>query len=211
MTNTPPTDELITVREFAQRLGYKPHYGSELKKTGRLVMADDGKHCHYQASLERFNASRDPSKAGVAARHAAKRAAAAAPEVANPPPPPPTTPEEAEGEAPSLPQYDFQNAKAKREHWAAEREYIAFMREAGELIDLAEHRAALADLGATVRTKLEAWAPTLAPQLAGQDEAAVRTTLADQVEHFLRELVASVRSHSKEPEASADSPESPSP
>ena len=66
-------DEIITVRDFAVRQGYRATYGHELAKTGRLVMAPDGKRCLYRASLERFDASKDPSKQGVAARHAAAR------------------------------------------------------------------------------------------------------------------------------------------
>ena len=186
-------DELVTPREFATRQGYKPHYGNELSKKGRLVMAPDGKHCLYQASLERFEASRDHSKAGVVARHAAARAAE-----------PVDHPLDVYGEDHSdVPLYDFQGAKAKREHWAAEREHVAFMREAGELIELAVHRAAMADLGAIVRTMLEAWAPMLAPQLAGRDEAGVRTLLAEQVDIFLRDISAAVRRHSKEDGAAA--------
>ena len=54
---------------------------------------------------------------------------------------------------------------------------------------------ALADLGATVRAKLEAWASVLAPQLAGRDEGGVRAVIADQVELLLRELADAARKH----------------
>ena len=55
--------------------------------------------------------------------------------------------------------------------------------------------AALADLGATVRAKLEAWASVLPPQLAGRDEGGVRAVIADQVELLLRELADAARKH----------------
>ena len=181
--------EQLTPRQFAERLGYKPHYGNQLKKDGRLVMAPDGKHVLLAESHARFEATKDPSRAGVAARHAQARAKA--------PEPAPEKTDETDDSADweSAPRYDFQNAKAKREHWAAEREHAAFRKEAGELIELSDHVAALADLGATVRAKLEAWASVLAPQLAGRDEGGVRAVIADQVELLLRELADVARKH----------------
>lgn len=173
-------DEIISVREFAVREGYKPNYGHELAKTGRLVMAPDGKHCLARASHERFNASKDPSKQGVADRHAAARAAAASV---------PQAPADTGQDKPDdVALYDFQNAKAKREHWAAEREHASFRKEAGELMERGDVVAAFADAGATVRSRLESLSSTLAPQLAGRDEGAIRAMLADQVEQVLREL-----------------------
>ena len=185
--------EQLTPRQFAERLGYKPHYGNQLKKDGRLVMAPDGKHVLLAESLARFGATKDPSRAGVAARHAQARAQAV------PLPGESTGKTQAETEETAdwadAPRYDFQNAKAKREYWAAEREHAAYRKDAGELIDLADHVAALADLGATVRAKLEAWASVLPPQLAGRDEGGVRAVIADQVELLLRELADAARKH----------------
>lgn len=185
--------EQLTPRQFAERLGYRPHYGNQLLKDGRLVLAPDGKNVLLAESLERFEATRDPSRAGVAARHAQARAQTL-PQAAAPAP---ETPEETDDNADwtGAPRYDFQNAKAKREHWAAEREHAAFRKEAGELIELADHVAALADIGASVRAKLEAWASVLPPQLAMRDEAAVRAVIADQVEQLLRELADAARKH----------------
>lgn len=186
------TPETLTPREFAARLGYKPHYGNQLAKDGRLVFAPDGKRVLVQESIARFEATKDPSRQGVADRHAQGRAAAqAAPAV-----PPADPDDEAGGDSGGdVPMYDFHNAKAKREHWAAEREHAAFRKDAGELIELTTHIAAMADVGATVRSKLEAWASTLPPQLAGRDEAAVRATLADQVELLLRALADRMQRH----------------
>lgn len=186
------TPDTLTPREFAERLGYKPHYGNQLAKDGRLVFAPDGKRVLVQESIARFEATKDPSRQGVADRHAQGRAAAqAAPAV-----PPADPDDEAGGDSGGdVPMYDFHNAKAKREHWAAEREHAAFRKDAGELIELTTHIAAMADVGATVRSKLEAWASTLPPQLAGRDEAAVRATLADQVELLLRALADRMQRH----------------
>ena len=187
-------DETLTPRQFAEQLGYKPHYGNQLAKDGRLVFAPDGKRVLVQASIERFNATKDPSKQGVADRHAATRAAAVEEPVSAPPDDVSSDAEEGEG-ATSGARYDFHSSKAKREHWAAEREHAAFRKDAGELIELTAHIAAMADVGATVRSKLEVWASTLPPQLAGRDEAGVRATIADQVELLLRELADRMQRH----------------
>jgi hypothetical protein len=170
---TTPTQ--MTPRELAAHMGFKPNYGNQLLKDGRLVLAPDGKHVLVAESIARVHATKDPSKQGVADRHAAGRAAAPAPAAAG------------EGDA-VLFNYDYQNAKAKREHWAAEREHAAWRKEAGELMERGDVVAAFADAGATIRSRLEAWSSVLPPQLAGRDESAIRATIADQVEQLLRDL-----------------------
>ena len=170
---------LMTPRAFAASLGFKPHYGNQLVKDGRLVMAPDGKHVLVAESRVKLEATRDPSKQGTVDRHAAARAAAL----------PSLRDEVWEPEPDTALAYDYQTAKAKREHWAAEREHAAFRKDAGELMERSEVVAAFADAGATLRGKLEAWAAVLPPQLAGRDEAAIRATIADQVERLLSDLV----------------------
>ena len=189
MTTTPP--ETLTPRQLAERLGYKPQYGNQLAKEGRFVFAPDGRQVLVAESIARFQATKDPSKQGVADRHAAAREAAAQAPVPAPEP----DPEEDGDGTPDGTRYDFHASKAKREHWAAEREHAAFRKDAGELIELTAHIAAMADVGATVRSKLEAWASTLPPQLAGRDEPAVRATIADQVELLLRDLADRLQRH----------------
>lgn len=177
---------LMTPRDFAASLGFKPHYGNQLVKDGRLVMAPDGKHVLVAESRAKLEATRDPSKQVVADRHAAARTGAQNGSAIFPP-------LDAEGDGADLPpaaQYSYADAKAKREHWAAEREHAAWRKEAGELMERSEVVAAFADAGATLRGKLEAWAAVLPPQLAGRDEAAIRATVADQVEQLLHDLVA---------------------
>jgi hypothetical protein len=179
---------LMTPRAFAASLGFKPHYGNQLAKDGRLVMAPDGKHVLVAESKARLEATRDPSKQANVERHAAARAAAVGGVVPEPVFPP------LEGDAdgmdlPPAAQYSYAEAKAKREHWAAEREHAAWRKEAGELMERGEVVDAFADAGATMRGKLESWAAVLPPQLVGRDEAAIRATLADQVERLLHDLV----------------------
>ena len=189
----------LTIPDFAAHIGCKRNYGYQLRNEGRLVMAADGKHVLVLESIERIAATRDPSKAGVAARHAAARGAAAQTGHAqNQPQATANTAQSATNsvasdepgpDEPTGALYDFQSAKAKREHWAAEREHAQYLKEAGELMERTAVVAAFADAGAAMRASLEAWQATLPPQLVGLDEAAIRITLADQVEHLLHNLV----------------------
>lgn len=179
-----PVPAIASLAEFCDHINVRRSYGHELKRAGRLVMADDGKRVRVAESIVRIAATRDPAHQGVADRHAAERGAPALTGHAGA-----SADDEADEPAPGDPQlYDFQNAKAKREYWAAEREHASFRKEAGELIERVDHVAAFARAGAELRGKLEAWASALPPQLVGRDEAAIRATLADQVEQALRAL-----------------------
>lgn len=185
--------ETMTLTEFARHMGVRQSYASELKRIGRLVLTDDGRRVRVAESMARIEATRDPSKQGVADRHAEARGHAvtghvshghaidAVLDVA-------AIGDAADGMLPSPLGYDYQGAKAKREHWAAEREHAAFRRDAGELMERSDVVAAFADAGATLRGKLESWASMLPPQLTGRDESAIRATIADQVEQLLTDL-----------------------
>ena len=154
----------------------------QARDEGRVVLAPDGKNVLAAESKARYLATADPAKAPVAERHAQGRADAADAGGTEP-----------SGDDSAQLSYDFQSARARREHWAASREEMSARKEAGDLIDVAEHVAAFANLGATIRAALEGWAATLAPQLAGRDEQAIRTTVQDQVEQLLHELNTQMR------------------
>lgn len=90
----------ITRQQLADLIGARaPSYINELEKTGRAVRAPDGKLWLKAESLAAYRAGKDPSKQGVADRHAAARAAAPPPydagsqdEPAPAPSPPSATP-----------------------------------------------------------------------------------------------------------------------
>ena len=173
----------ITRQQLAALIGAKaPSYINELEKTGRALRAPDGKHWLKAESLAAYRAARDPSKQGVADRHAANRAAADAETPAQDP--------TADEPPARYSEYNYQESKAKSEHFAAAREQAAYLKEAGELVEHSQMMAVFAEAGTTIRSKLESWQTTLPPQLAGRDEAAIQTTLADQVEAILTDLVA---------------------
>lgn len=187
------TVQTATLREFAAIINTRPSYVKELLTAGRLVTEAGGKTIRVAESIARIEATRDPSKAGVAARHAAERGAPALTGHAPAPSPSVDAGEAPEDDGKDAPRYDFQGSKAKREHWAAEREHALYRKEAGELIERSDHVAAFAALGAMVRSKVETWAAVLPPQLVGRDEAAIRATLADQVEQLLTDLAAAAQ------------------
>lgn len=185
-------EETMSLRAFCSRIKVKPSYGVELKKAGRLVMSEDGKTVRVAESIARIAATRDPSKVGVAERHAAERGAVAETghDVETEPAPvrflaPAETEPAPEGEG-----RGYQSSRSSKEHYSALREKVAYLKDIGQLMERAAVVAAFADAGATLRGKLEAWAGTLPPQLVGRDEAAIRSLIADQVEQLLHDVVA---------------------
>ncbi len=185
-------DNQMTIPQFSAHLGFGRTYAYQLQKEGRLVMAGDGKHVLVAESIGRLEATKDPARQGVAARHSAKRAAKAsahlpltaedettAAEEAN-------TVDDAEDEKPDTPSFSFQVSKAKREHYAAldaEATYRARMK---ELLEASEVRAALVEIMTVLRTSLEGIAHRLAPALAAEvDEGEVRAMLDAEIRHAL--------------------------
>lgn len=188
---TDPAANLMTPREFAVSRGYKPNYGHQLRKDGRLVMAPDGKNVLVAESIVKLAATRDPSMQGVADRHARSRATSVTATE--------TTTDAADaGEAPSAEDdqtdpvamggYDFQVARSKREHFAAEREHLNLRKESGDLMERTAVVAMMADAGSAVRSALEAWVHDLPPQLVQRDESAIGALLADRIERILSDL-----------------------
>lgn len=173
---------LMTPRAFASSLGFKPHYGHQLQKDGRLVMAPDGKHCLVAESRARWEATRDPSKQAVAARHAAGRAVA------------PDADDDTDDRDPG-PAYNppggqvgnsYQQARAVKEKFLALEAKRAYEVAIGQLREGREVEGLAATAMTELRIRLENLATTLAPTLTGQhDESKVRAMLQDQFAHAL--------------------------
>lgn len=188
---------VVTGKHLAAVLGFKPSYIVELKKQGRVVVAPAGRGYLHAESVALFEETRDPSRAGVVARHAATRAAAAAPTPA---------PADAGDQEPVddsresfevLPTGDAKRrsrALADRAEWdakAAERDYLISV---GKLLDAGEVDRALAGAGTTLRTALERMVDVMAPQVAAQaDEVKCRTLLWDEVAHSLEAIARAFR------------------
>lgn len=179
---TTPTATTMSVPDFAEFRGFKRSYGYQLKKEGRLVMAAGGKQVLVAESLALHEATRDPSKAGVVARHAQARAEAAAPV-------PEAEPDAAEEDAPpgTPGRYDFQGSKAKREHFAALEAEASYRQKINELLEASEVRAVLAEIVTVLRVSIEGIAYRTAPILAAtSDEVEVRNILTGEVEAALK-------------------------
>lgn len=179
MTDQPET---AGFREFARLARFKPSYVTQLRKEDRLVLTDNGRKVRVAESLARIRDTADPSKAGVAQRHAEKRGTSTALATG-------AGDDGGDGDSvePTIP--GLQASRAKREKFlalAAERDYRKSM---GELVEAGAIEHAVRDAGTTLRAQLERLPDVLAPQLtACRDEAQCRVLLADSIEHALAEL-----------------------
>ncbi|UYK82297.1 DUF1441 family protein [Xanthomonas sacchari] len=197
------SDVVVTGRELAAYIGCKPSYVVELKRNGRLVPAADGKGYLKSASLALYEETRDPSRAGVAERHAAARGAslataggAGATDAA----------EDEDGEA----EPKSSDAKRKAKALADKAETDAHMAQIdlaeklGELLPRAEVERAVGEAATTLRGALERIPDALAPQLAAiTDESKVRQLLWDELNHALEEMSRGFRAAAKVAEAQA--------
>ena len=180
----------ITRQQLADLIGARaPSYINELEKTGRAVRAPDGKHWLKAESLAAYRAGKDPSKQGVADRHAAARAATPPPADAYTPagspdePAPRAQPTERDAAIGS----SYQQARAVKEKFFALEAKRAYEVAIGTLRDAREVEGLVATAMVEIRQRLENLATSIAPIVAAQaDEAAVRATLREAFEHTLK-------------------------
>jgi pyruvate/2-oxoglutarate dehydrogenase complex dihydrolipoamide acyltransferase (E2) component len=174
---------LMTKSQFAKHINVKPGYVTQLQTAGRLVM--EGNKVNVEASVARIEATRDPSKAGVAARHEKARAEKQQAETT-----PPDDRDEPEDETASG--SDYQTAKALNEKYKALMAKTAYEREIKQLLPVDDVRQAVMDGDVLIRSRLESLPDMLAPQLAAEtDEQRVRAILIEQIEQLMAELSSS--------------------
>lgn len=180
----------MSIGQFNTHMGYKGRYAYQLAKEGRLVMAPDGKRVLVAESIQRIEETRDPSRQGVADRHTQERGYSVSTQCA------PDNDFSAENSAnqggASAASYQFQGAKAKREHFAALREEAAYRKEAGELMEAGEVVGAFADAAAKVAGVLDALPATVGPMLTGQSQEEVLRILAEQIDIARAEMAAAI-------------------
>lgn len=198
MADTTPD---LSFKAFADHLGCRPSYVTELRKSGRLVLTEDGKRVRVAESLERIQATRNPAREDVSQRHAAARATKAEADVEA------AEPESDDASGDPATNADgsdeigngYQAARAVKERYlamSAKRDYEVSI---GKLVPAADVRQAIAGAVTTLRTDLENLPDTLAPVLAAEtDEARCRLLLADEVEHILGNLAARFEKIAKE-------------
>lgn len=181
----------ITRQQLADLIGARaPSYINELEKTGRAVRAPDGKLWLKAESLAAYRAGKDPSKQGVADRHAAARAGIpqgipqdGGGHPAEDDPRPRAQPTERDAAIGS----SYQQARAVKEKFFALEAKRAYEVAIGTLRDAREVEGLVATAMVEIRQRLENLATSIAPIVAAQaDEAAVRATLREAFEHTLK-------------------------
>jgi hypothetical protein len=180
--------ETATLREFAGIARFRPSYVTQLKAEDRLVLTEDGKRVRVAESLARIEATKDPAKIGVAARHAAARTESGHDQAAQSAPKAPP-PQAAESGDDTVTTAGFQHWRERSERakaLSAERENALAE---GKLMQAEDVVHAVNAHVTMLRTRLEALPDVVAPQLAAaRDESHVRSLLAESIEHALAEM-----------------------
>lgn len=189
----------VTAKQLARILGVGASYITQLKGEGRLVRTADGRRFLLAESRKLLAETADPSKAGVAARHAAARGAAVALESGG------QGVDQDDPDAPLAPIQDDPLAKrrALAQAQAEEAKARKLLRdeavELGQLLPVDEVRSAIADAVTAMRADLDNLPAILAPQLAAErDEDRVRVILRDAIEHIEREFARKATAIAKE-------------
>lgn len=198
---------LVTGKELAAHIGCRPSYIVQLKREGRVVLADGGKGYLLEPSLALYRETRSPAHLAVAQRHAVTRSAAQVP---------PTADhdivddgEDAGVDLPNVPAASGSQArraraladKAEVDAKAAQRDLDISLE---QLLDRRDVEAVLGQAASALRAELERMADTLAPQLAATtDEARCRELVWNEVSHSLEELSRAFRDVSRPAEVAA--------
>lgn len=183
-------DDLATFAEFAEIARVRRSYVTQLKQDDRLVLSDDGKRVRVKASLQLIEDTRDPSKAGVRARHQVERERVTEPRVENVPADSRGDPirDDDDEEPAGWQGASFPAARAVRERYlaaAAKRDYDLSM---GKLLDAAATLEAVAGAITMLRSRLSQIGATHAAELAiATDEGACQTIVEDAFEHAMSE------------------------
>lgn len=168
----------ISQAEFARQINVKRSRVTQLKQAGRLVLNDDGKVLADE-SRALIASTKDPSKDGVAERHAKARKNEIEIKDKEEPLPPASA-----GDAES-----FNFWKTKNEKLKFQSNFRESQVRDGELLEIQAVKMAVMGSDAVIRNRLESLPDLLAPQLATEDdEHKVRILLIDQIEWLLSEL-----------------------
>ncbi|PRH82619.1 hypothetical protein [Arenimonas caeni] len=176
----------VSRKAFARILGAAPSYITQLQEEGRLVLSADGKKVRVEESLALIRGTADPSKAGVAERHAAARGAPTGAAAAD----------DQDGDD-AMPSDPAQGGDARRRAKAladkaetdAKAAELDYRQRVGELLEAAEVEHLIKSAVTTFRGGLESLPDTLAPELSAlSDEGRIRVVLGEAIEHRLEEL-----------------------
>ena len=152
----------LNKRAFADHLGVSPGYVTKLKDQGRLVMAPDGKRVDVDATKERIRSTADASKSGVADRHQRERVERGVTAHVAPDAPPLDDPAAADDGY----TINFQNARARREHYLARLAENESRKSDGELVEREAVELAAFSTGRMLRDLLLALPKSISAELA---------------------------------------------
>lgn len=182
MVEAQPGDEVVSGAQLALLIGCRPSYIVELKRKGRLVPAPTGKGYLRAASLALYRETADPSRAGVAARHAAARAAGGSVDAE-------VSEEDGVTDLPTSDAARRARALADKAEVDARTAELDLLERQGQLLPADAVEQLLSEAATGLRVALERMADTLAPQLAATaDETRCRQLVWDEVHHTLEEL-----------------------
>jgi hypothetical protein len=182
------SDIPVSLKAFADMLGCKPSYVTQLKKDGRLILTADGRRVYPAASVAKIEETRDPSKAGVAQRHAASQAARAAALMAAPEARDAAS-DDGENEAPDdSPEYQLWRARGERAK--ALRAEMLLQQEAGNLVELSMLSALVGDVISMLGQRLDNLAYPLGQTLSPESDPQRCTALLKSEFDSLRRALA---------------------
>lgn len=166
----------MTLSAFARYMDWPQSYVSKLKKAGRLVLDDNGRVLPAP-SIARIEATSDPSKKGVAQRHAQARAAKA--QSAEPALPAPAVADD--GKAGAV----YQKAKAMREQFLALEARRIYELNIGKLCDVQEASSIAFSAMNEIRMRHAALPALLAPRLVSMsNEAEIMQLIREELEQI---------------------------
>lgn len=175
----------MTPSQYAKHRGVSPSYVTQLAREGRLVRDDAGNILADETDAL-IAATGDPSKAGVAKRHADNRAA----KVFNDDFIPKNDTEKA-GAA-------YQQSRAVKERFLALEAKRAYEQAIGRLADVGEVEAVVSTAMTEIRLQLENLAVTLAPTMVAMtSEVACTNALRDEFDRLLAGVAAHFEKLSK--------------
>lgn len=161
---------LVSQAEFSRLAGYARSYVTQLKQAGRLVM--EGKKVMVTESLARIEATKDPNRDDVRARHAQAKTE-----------PPPAPPEEPSSTG------NYQEARATKEKYLALQAKADYELSIHKLVEAVDVRMAGADIGTALRSAMENLPDQLAPELSVCDDTVkIHALLVEQIERVLHEV-----------------------
>ena len=159
--------------EFARLIGVDRSYVTKLKRENRLVLDDSGRVL-VEESKRRIKETADPNRDDVRQRWQEERGG--------------TDDDDGGGVEDSIENHDYQRARAKKEHFLAERARLDYQREIGELVPIADMRMAVADVVTTFRQALEQLPYRTGPELVGKDLDGIRAVLRQDIRAALSDM-----------------------